>query len=46
MQLNVHIHETKELILFQVELHCHLDGAVRPETVLDMAKYANCLFQS
>ena len=28
-------------LLPKIELHCHLDGSVRPETVLDIAKEEN-----
>ena len=30
--------------VFQVELHVHLDGAIRPETILDIAKYVLFFF--
>ncbi|NEZ46760.1 adenosine deaminase [Clostridium niameyense] len=30
----------------KVELHCHLDGSIRPETVIDIAKKENILISS
>lgn len=52
ISLNSTLHQSSEqkgmnptflanIFYFQVELHVHLDGAVRIQTIIDLAKYDN-----